>query len=1095
MGAACMHSRSPAPIRYVHGNRLEVLAARLAQDLVQEPLADPLAAETIVVPHAGMGRWLERELARHWGIAARLALPLPGGFAWQLMSGLAGLPKDPSPYDPQRLALRVLAVLPDVVRDRAAGFPATLARDLEEPLAAYRFAGRIAQRFDEYLVFRPEWLLAWEAGRRALPDAIDEPWQAALWRRVRDGLDAPHRAALRERALATLHTGFTIREDLLPQRLSVFGVATLPPPVLDLVAALAGRIDVAWYHLNPCVEWWPESRSDRELADKRAHWRRIGEPDRTGEYEVGHPLLAAWGVVGREFLQLLQGRTDIVVQDEDLFEEPALDSTLHWLQRGMVRMDPGLADAPPLERAGESVRILACAGAQREVEVLHDALLEALAADPALAPHDIVVMSPDLARHAPLVDAVFGGAPPARRIPYTIADRTLAQEHGLAEPFLALLALPRSRLTAPEVLDLLRADAIARRFGLAGEGIALAERWVAELGIRWGLDAGMRRAEGLGDFDDGAWLPGLDRLLLGAATGEIDGLVAGVRPWSDLEGGLLQSAGALARFIDTLARWRERLGSPRPATAWAAAGRELVVEFFDEADATADEAAAMEAMRDALKSLADDAQAAGTGAIALDHAAALPALAERLQAPSTRQRYPGTGVTVCAMVPMRNVPFRIVCLLGMDDARFPRRDREDGHDLLAGRHRDGDRSLRADDRYLFLEAILAARDKLLLTYTARNPRDGSPQPPSALVEELVEFLSRGRPPGDARSLLVETAAERAIAPANFAASQRASYASEWLPAALATTRPEVCGDETGWPEVPAPGGVVEIDELLAFVRNPARNTARRVLGLVTEHEPAIEPEEPFALDDLERWQVTTRLIDAMLEGSEDPATLRRHVKAEALLPAGNAANAEFGRVLERARALVEAWTEGPGQRDARATVPIDVGVGTWRVRGALRGLDARGAALMRASNWKAPPWLELALGATLGRAAGVSTEAAWAIERDKDDARIWRLDPAALPAEWLEDLLCAWREAGTRPLPLWRRAGWVFAQHADADLEKARREAASEWVGNYYQDGEADDDATGIVARAFASPLGEEFEARARQLLVPIVRARRKAGV
>lgn len=1093
-----MDSRAPAPIRYVHGNRLESLAARLASALAVAPLADPLAAETIVVPHPGMRRWLERELARHWGIAARLSFPLPGRLVWELMAALTGIPADPSPYAPERLALRILAVLPDAMRDRAAGLPRSLASDLDAPLAAWQFAVRMARRFDEYLVFRPDWPLAWESGRLVLPQAGDERWQADLWRRTRAGLQVEHRAALRERALATLRSDASGIAQLLPARLTVFGVPTMPPPALDLIAALAGRIEVTWYHLNPSADWWVDLRGERELAQMRAVWRRLGQTDRSETYEVGHPLLPAWGRVGREFLKLLHGRTDLSVHDEDAFESPGADSLLHWLQRGLLLLDPDHELPPALERATESVRVHACAGAQREVEVLHDALLDVLSTENPPALHEIVVMTPDLARYAPLVDAVFGGAPPERRIPYTIADQAFAQAHGLAGVFLTLLALPRGRLGAAEVLDWLRCDAIARRFGVDRAGLDLAQQWVAELGVRWGLDAESRRAAGLGDFDDGCWRHALDRLLLGAATGPVDGLVGGVRPWTDLEGGMVQTAGALARCVETLAHWRARLARARTASEWATTGRELIADCFDESDKWPADAAALNGVREALHTLAEDAKAAGAQALALDHAVLLDALTERLQAPSPRQRYPGAGVTVCAMVPMRNVPFRVVCLLGLDDARFPRRDRDDGHHLMALDPRDGDRSLREDDRYLFLEAVLAARDRLILSYTARNPRDGAEQPPSPLVDELLDFLVRAWPEATAktvRATLVHAAPERACDAAGFEQPASASFAAEWLPSARAAAGATPDADASAWSSTVPNGGDVGVEALLKFVRHPARDFARRALGLKLEYDSPVEPSESFALDGLGKFLVDERLIEAIAAGADGDDALMPVVRSEGLLPAGHAAHAAFGDALVRAHAFVQAWRDGPGLRGGQPPIPLDVRVGGWRVRGSLPDLDRGRVVVVRPSNWYGSQWMTVGLGAALAHLAGADDSPAWALERAKGVPVAWRLDPALLPAHWLADVLALWARAGVGPVPLWRKASWAFAEYADVDLDRARKEALKTWSGDYIWDGECDDDATAVAARAYDDPLGPEFEELAVHVLGPLLQARTPADV
>jgi len=1084
----------PVLLPYRHDQRLERLAGWLARDLARAPLANPLAREWIVVPHPGMGRWLERELARHWGIAAALELALPGRVLWEFGARVAGIEGLESPWERERLALRILALLPDVGTGRdAVRWPAGVRASLEQPRAAWELAQLLARRYGEYLVHRPHWILAWERGERCLPLEPDEAWQAALWRRLVAGATQPHRATVRESALERLAAAPPGTLAGLPSRLSVFALPTIAPPQLELLAGLARHLDLRWYHLNPGSGWWADMRSPQELARRRAMARAGKAVEARDDDDPGHPLLASWGRIGRDFLQVLYDQAGFEVHESGEGAPPPSGHLLGWLQLGLHQLDPRPCDPPPLAKAGDSLQVCACASPLREVEVLHDALLAAFDADRSLAPHEVVVMTPDLARYGALVDAVFGAAPEGRRIPWGVADRGAGSGDGaaLVGALLALLALPQSRLRVGEVIDLLRVPSIARRCGIGPGELAQVQVWVDAIGVHWGLDAEFRRQLDLGNHPDGSWRTGLDRLWLGMATGPVDGLVAGTRPWTDIEGGAVELAGTLTRLVESLAAWRRRLQAPHPASAWADAVRSLLAEFCDEDSGLPEERAALDAVRDALSAFEVDARLAGSADAELAQAAMHAELCARIAQPAPRQVFPGSGVTVCAMVPMRNLPFRRVYVLGLDDSRFPRPRRDDGHDLLRAAPQPGDRELRDEDRYLFLEILLAAREHLCLSYTHVSPRDGVAQPASSLVEELLEFVQRayaGEDRDAIRATLVRRYPATAYAAANFAPEPPGSYAAQWLPLARAASGTAPAQAALPWPSAPAPAHAgsasVALDELLRFVRHPARDMARRLLGYVPDDTPPLDDSESFELDGLGEWRLRDRLVGAIARHEAGRDELLARTRAEGLLPAGHAGGRAFDTQWHRARDMVDMLRRHPGLPSGELPQPIALSIDGLHLHGTLSALDSRGVVLARAGKWHGSHALELALSSVVARAAGRAPQPAWGIGESGDELVCWRLDPARLPPDWLARLLATWHQAQFAPLPLWRRASWAYAATPPGKGPAAH--ALATWQGDGRHHCELDDDASALLARAFADPLGTEFVRIAEALLVPV---------
>lgn len=965
----------------VHGNRAERLLELATRWTARWPLA-PLEPETWLVPSQAVAQWVRQTLAAGpGGVAAGLDLLLPAQWLWQAyraLLGPAGVP-DTAPLDEGPLTWRLWRLLPTLSGDTFAPLATYLNGDLDGRKRG-QLARRLADLYDQYQVYRTDWLDDWAAGRDQIRDAHGQPhplpqgerWQAALWRAIRTdlgGTDASAPTASR----ADIHAAFVAavrshagpRPAGLPRRLTVFGLSGLPPATLEALALVARWTQVLVCVLNPCRVHWADVVPDAAwLARIDAHWRARAErrpgspplPDALGLTGQGHPLLAAWGRQGRDFIALLQAHEERPVRDRfdaalqalgsrvDLFEEPVPEGSagtlLTQLQDDILhgRPLPETRDRwPAVDPASDhSLRFHVCHTALREVEVLHDQVLAALHGDPSLQPRDILVMVPDVAAYAPLFHAVFGRLPPGdpRHVPYTISD--VADDAGtrLLEAVRGLIALPHSRIAASDVLEWLEVPAFARRFGVADADLDRLRRWVAEAGIRWGLDGHHRRALGLVAADDEdamrlSWRDGLRRLWLGYALGPEDADWQGqvpARGVGPLEAALIER---LQTLVDTLARQAECLATPATADTWVRRLQALLADCFDDGDPSTDpaEARALQGLRSALSDWGDEASAAGDEPLPL--AVVADAWLARATPPAPGQRFLAGALTVATLLPMRAVPFRIIHLLGLQDGAYPRRQIPDDFDLMAGHPRPGDRLSRHEDHYLFLEALLSARERLAVSWVGRSPVDDGVRAPSALVGQLRDHVAAGwrlagRSDADAGPALVEALTTRhrlhpfdaayfpvvaAAADAPRAGDVWFSYAHEWIPARRRGPATSTLGP---W----APDGPIDTGTLARFLRHPAQAFHQQRLQVSLPEHAAEDPDrEPLVPDGLDRWRVDTDWVGAVVRSAR-----AGQPRDQALATA----RAVWRRAVARGE-----WPQGPFG-SALAADWLDAAPGVWR---------------------------------------------------------------------------------------------------------------------------------------------------------------------
>ncbi len=919
-------------------NRLERLVASLG-DLLAEPIGGPLSPEAVVVQGRGMSIWLGGELAKRFGVWAAPML-YPRELVEKLVGEVLGDDAlgDP-PLSEDLLAWGVQAVLPELVAQAEFSALKRYAVGDAHGVRMAQLATRIATVFDQYLTYRPDWIRAWEAGDvSGVPEG--DRWQPLLWKHVSARLNRPHLGLASERVIDALVKGAS--PEGLPPRVLLFGVSTLPPLYVRVLAALSRHVDVHLFLFSPAPGFWPCKLRESERAGRRA------------ELDVDNALLASLGLLGADFDRVLEtelGRVGVAAVPHDLHETPPGSSLLAALQADLHAVAP--ASSPKLALGSEpAISFHSCHGPMREVEVLHDQLLELLTRkEDRVAPEDVVVLVPDLPTYAPLIEAVFSrdlGNPDF--IPYHVADRSDRQGSPVLDALLRVMGMVRGRVTASDVFDLLVLGPVQHRFGLDTAGLETLRGWVGASGVRWGIDRAHRGQLGVPEDEANTWRFGLRRLMLGyAMPGRAQALFEGVLPFDDVEGKEAQLLGTLAWFTRTLFRWLHELERPRSPAEWAGSLVELGAALFSE---SRDSARQMARVSQALERAVSDAAAAGFEG-SVDVQVLRELLEEAADSAGADRGFLSGGVTFCAMVPMRSIPFSVVCLLGMNDGDFPRSPRPVELDLIRNGkllRRPGDRSPRDDDRYLFLETVCAARERLVITYTGQSVRDNRPRPPSVCVSELLDYLAArvdlptkagaegDDPSARAREAFVVTHPLQGFSPRYFDGSDPRLFSHSIAYASAA--RSSVQGRQATKLFMEGslgPADVVELrlDELVKFFKSPPAYFLNRRLGLYLRQEDGgMSDREPLELDQLDNWKLGTALLGCLLDGRPlDEAEIL--LRAQGELPLGHPGRLELEKRLAACEAIAErarAERRGPSLEPLEVRVELEDGT---RVTGAI----------------------------------------------------------------------------------------------------------------------------------------------------------------
>jgi exodeoxyribonuclease V gamma subunit len=1070
-------------IKLFTSNRLELLAEALAR-VLEKPLATPLDKEVILVQSKGMERWISLQLAERHGICANCRFPFPNTFVQEIFQAvLKDLPQS-SLFEPGMMTWRVMSALPPLVEEPEFETLRVYLETAPRDLRLFQLSQRIADLFDQYLVFRPGMMAQWGRGNAG-------HWQALLWRQLVRGNEQGHRVARAKQFFEALEESHQAPPGL-PARISVFGISALPRFYVQVFSSLARFAQVNLFLMSPCQEYWGDILATWEMKKKARSEKALSGEEL--HMEKGNSLLASMGALGRDFFEITQ---EFDCDETSFHEEPGEENLLVSIQSDILRLQER-KQKKKISEDDSSVEIHSCHGPMREVEVLRDRLLLMFEEDRSLLPKDILVMVPDIESYAPYIQAVFDASPEdPQRIPFSIADRSIRKEGSLVDVFLAILNLEGSRFGGSQVLDLLECEAVRRKHGFSEDDLDQVRTWISETRIRWGIDGRHKAEMGLPSIPQNTWRAGIERLLLGyAMPGHDEALFEGILPYDAVEGSKTEVLGAFIAFAEKLLGVPASLAPPRTLKKWSRTLLALMEDVFEPDEETEREAHFVRGILNELNHIEEtsDCHEEIHLRVMRSH------LGHALDLTGLGFGFITGGVTFCAMLPMRSIPFKVLCLLGMDGSAYPRQSRVLGFDLMAKYPKRGDRSRRNDDRYLFLEALLSARKKLYISYVGQSVQDNSAIPPSVLVSELMDYMEQGFeiPGKNIRDHIHTRQRLQAFSPEYFRKhKKRITYSQDnyEIAARMLEGRIEpkpflnspLSEPEEIWKKV-------DLQDLCSFFSHPAKFLFNKRLGIYLE-EGSVLPEErePFEVKALERYSLEEFMLRRRIRGRDlrDDYLL---AAASGRLPHGTVGECVYENLSSGVDRFAKDLSRRIGEDETLDALSFEIEVGRFTLLGSLDHVLARKMMRYRYARIRARDivmnWIRhLAL--NVAGASGYPRRSLLAgLSQDKKrDFLVYEYAPLEGGEEILEGLLERYWEGLRDPLHFFPESSWSYWKGKLQDSRrdaKGLREARAAWEGNDFTMGEKQDLYYQLCFR-HQDPIDSEFERIAEEIFAPLM--------
>lgn len=1116
-------------------NNLNTLALTFA-NYCKAARKDAFEPDVVLVQSIGMQRWLSMQISSYCGICANMRFLFPNNFFGEIIDALFEPPEVALQKSSRDAAVwRLMQELPNLKDQEVFSFINRYLADDQLGLKLFQLSQKLADLYDQYALFRPLWVKSWD---KASPEQLQSfaaytfkdnaqlqkayVWQALLWRRALRGQTEVYLwPFLLDKLQGKLLDPLCAAR--LPREAFVFGLSYLPPLYVELLQKISQRMDIYLFMQNPCAKYWGDAvtkHGERAIKREAVEQYAALSPAEIAErmhVDGGNRLLANWGGLGRQLLQTLW-ELDLPTQEN--FTLPGYDSMLHVLQSDILTLTnrgrcQNAADSlfalneEPMAFAvsDRSVQVHICHTPLREIEVLHDNLLDMLAQAPDLKPEDIVVIAPDINTYEPYINAVFLSRTQNNcRLSFSISDRLLFKQ-GLMAAVEMVLEINKTRFEADKVLSLLEIEAVRHSFGIEAQDLPQLEIWLKNAGIRWGLDGAHKGAtvnikypREKVDYAENTWRYGLERLLLTCAMPGFmyDDAYEGVLSTAEMDYDKKPLLGGLLNFIESLNYFHTEFSLPHTPEQW----QTLLLRFLDTFFKDEIFSAEKDRFHKALQHMAVYGELGGfTGTLHLEVVRRF--LAAKLESGDFERGFLSQGITFCSAKPMRSIPFKVVCFLGMDLENFPAKEHNASFDLIAKNRRRGDRSKRLDDKYLFLEALISAGDIFYVSYTGHNSGDNSVIQPSVLVSELLEtadstFLPLGTTAPAAH--IITRHKMHAFDSAYFNGKNERYFSYNRENFAIAQgggrLRTSFIGAEHAL-NTAETQLLTEVSpyEFADFFLNPAKAYLKKRLNInLDTDKDEVSNKEPFELKGLEAYAAQREMLDMML-ANRLPEQIMQRLKQSGRLPHGNLAPKVFSAFYakltpfaERLRGFID--TEIGAHKPY--TENIGVYSGNLHIKGPLPALclptgDHRHPVKLcffSYSNDKAEHKLKAWLYHVLACAAGLSDSMLFL-----DGEQMLEFGPLADAETLLEELSAFYWRGFENPLAFFPKTGLEYARLCHAGNKSAEGACLNKWRDNDFV-GIIGENADSYVRLCFREEHGAEippdFYANAREICLPL---------
>lgn len=1048
-------------------NRIEHLSVQLIQTVSLDPLP-PMTQETVVIPSGGMERYISFAFADSQKICANFHFPFPNAFIHYIFQRILSKTSTRSHFNPDLLTWKIMELLPSFLsRKHFKQLNYYLHNDINN-IKLYQLSTQIADLFDRYTIYRPDMMQRWEKNASNIEDEL---WQSELWHSITQSIDENNRITLRDLLNKAIINNSNKIQETLPKRISLFGISYLPKFHLDILTILSKITEIHLFALNPCKHFWDDIVSIKQITKKKQ--TDIGENSlfTSQHYETGNNLLASLGIHGKEFFNVIHS---IECNEENAFFDNEQKTILEQIQSDILNLQTNTTKRI-ISKTDNSIQIHLCHSPLREMEILQNNLLSLFKQHPQLTPNDIVIISPDIDLYIPFIETVFNNpSQHSQYMPYSIADKTSMNHSSIIRDFFNLLDLASNRYKASSVLEVLESEFIRNKYGFTEEDLFKIKTWINETQIRWGIDEKFREKINMPDTKENTWQAGLDRLFLGSALhSKSYETFNSILPYDSIDSNDLLLLGKLSSFLESVFSHQADLEKPKPLKEWAKKLISILDQFFNNPIIRNQ---ALDSLYTAVTDLSEQQTLTNYTA-----PLALSVIRSRLESTLSQKKFGQGfmtgGITFCTMLPMRSIPFKVLCLVGMNDTTFPRKSPRLSFDLIASNPRIGDRHIKNEDRYCFLESLISARQILYISYIGKNIKDNTIIPPSVIIAELCDHIASSfqTPDSSQKSIVSYISTHHRLMAFNkeyFSTSTHKelfSYSKENYVAVdallntnqatpepfITTPLPQPDNDEFDY-------SVISIPQLCEFFTHPTKYFLKHRMGITpAQSGTTVRDTEPFSIAGLEKYLLEQSLVNTLIKTKTLPEA-SPFTRVTGLLPHGTSGLCTYNQIKSDISLFINSIdiininTKNKTYRD------VQISIGDFTISGRIEIITKDFLIQYRYAQIKLKDRLRIWINHLILNSINeidIPKASLLIGKGNNNQSKCIEYIPIPNAKEILNNMLLIFIQGHTKPLPLYPETSFAFFKSTQSDhtIEKSLSLAKEKWNGSPFTIGESQD--------------------------------------
>jgi len=701
-------------------NSLNTLLLEAYKIIQEKPLNNIFEKEIFVYDSKILFQYLNIFIAEKIGISANIKLYHPNDFIWKLFEIISPKKKLKNTFTHSMMIWKIMKIIDD--KKIFENY-----NKKEAKLQKFKFSFLMANIFEQYIFYRPNWINEWETEKNTSIIDQNDIWQIKLWIEIIKNSKKTHQYSYH---FANLFYNFQklfeekkIQKKHLPSRCFIISSFALNPSYIRIFQNISTYINIYFLYVTPFKKNIFNFIQDNNIF---LNQKKNKKP-------CDNSLIKLWGQYEKIYaLYIIRSKEMKII---NCFKENNNRNLLNSIKNDLLKKNINKKKRF-LISTDNSISINICFNKKNEIEILHKKLLIFFNKNSSIKPKDVVVTSFSIENYISSINSVFASENNKKQIPFFIANKFSKKTNIIISSFKKILNLANSRFHNEEILEFLDIPEIAKKFNLSEEEIKILYYWIEEANIRWAIDCKHKDYLSFPKNKQNTWLYGIEKLLLSYAMNDTEKVWNNILSCSSINGSRTEIIEKLIIFIKTLKKWQKKLSRSQYLIHWHSLSKDLINDFFF----------CSQKIEKSIKMIQKNWTEMINNNLSSGYLkkVSINILIKNFFYKyyfNNHQKFLPDVVNFCHPNAVCYIPFKIICIIGADHLSVPKINHLDKFNLLKKYPLIEDINIYQKYCYLFAQSISCAEQYFYISYVGYSIKDESKIYPSILIDQLLHYIS------------------------------------------------------------------------------------------------------------------------------------------------------------------------------------------------------------------------------------------------------------------------------------------------------------------------------------------------------------------